>query len=50
VSAINASGRAFLTHTVLGGRYTIRMVVGQRTTTEQDVRDTWELIASLARR
>ena len=41
---VNSSGRVFLTHTSLKGRYAIRMAIGQRTTTEKNVRDAWELI------
>jgi aromatic-L-amino-acid decarboxylase len=41
---VNSDGRVHLTHTVLRGQYTIRLVVGQRTTTEQHVRLAWELI------
>ncbi len=46
---VNASGRVFLTHTALRGRYTIRLVVGQRTTEERHVREAWEIIAAAAR-
>ncbi len=41
---INASGRIFLTHTELRGRYTLRLVVGQRTTQERHVRQAWDII------
>ena len=45
---INASGRVFLTHTTLRGKYTIRLVVGQRTTAERHVREAWDIIRSSA--
>jgi aromatic-L-amino-acid decarboxylase len=45
---INAAGPIFLTHTTLRGRYTIRFVVGQRTTEERHVRGAWDLIAAAA--
>jgi aromatic-L-amino-acid decarboxylase len=45
---VNAHGRVFLTHTALRGRYTIRLVVGQRTTEERHVREAWEIISSEA--
>lgn len=45
---VNASGRVFLTHTSLEGRYVIRMAIGQRTTTERHVRQAWELITKNA--
>lgn len=41
---INRSGRVFLTHTTLRGRFTLRLAIGQRTTTEQHVFEAWELI------
>ncbi len=41
---INASGRVFLSHTSLKGRYVLRMSIGQRTTEERHVRQAWELI------
>lgn len=41
---INSSGKVFLTHTTLRGKYTIRLVIGQRTTEERHVRDAWNLI------
>ncbi len=47
---VNASGKVFLTHTSLNGRFVIRLVVGQRTTTERHVRQAWEIIAAEAGR
>jgi aromatic-L-amino-acid decarboxylase len=41
---LNASGRIYLSHTVLNGQYTLRMVVGQRLTAERHVRAAWDLI------
>jgi aromatic-L-amino-acid decarboxylase len=41
---INAAGKVFLTHTILGGRYALRLAIGQRTTTERHVREAWNLI------
>jgi aromatic-L-amino-acid/L-tryptophan decarboxylase len=45
---LNASGRVFLSHTVLGGRFTLRMVIGQRLTAERHVRSAWDLIRATA--
>jgi aromatic-L-amino-acid decarboxylase len=45
---VNASGRVFLTHTMLRGKYTIRLVVGQRTTEERHVRGAWDIISAAA--
>lgn len=41
---VNATGRVFLSHTTLMGKYTIRMVVGQRMTEERHVRLAWDII------
>ena len=45
---INASGTAFLSHTKLDGRYTIRFTVGNIRTTDEHVRAAWNLIQSTA--
>jgi len=45
---VNASGRVFLTHTTLRGKYTMRLVVGQRTTEERHVRGAWDIISAAA--
>ena len=47
---VNASRRVFLTHTRLGGRYAIRLVVGQRTTERRHVEEAWGLLREGARR
>jgi aromatic-L-amino-acid/L-tryptophan decarboxylase len=46
---LNASGRLYLTHTVLNGRYVLRFCVGQTHTEEEHVRQAWELIQQAAR-
>jgi len=45
---VNATGKMFLTHTVLRGKFTLRMVVGQRTTEERHVRAAWEIVRDSA--
>lgn len=45
---INASGKAYLSHTKLNGKYTIRMVIGQTYVLQKHVENTWELIQLLA--
>jgi aromatic-L-amino-acid/L-tryptophan decarboxylase len=45
---INAAGTVFLTHTTLRGKYTIRLVVGQRTTEERHVRGAWDVVSAAA--
>jgi aromatic-L-amino-acid decarboxylase len=44
INSINASGAAFLTHTKLNGRFTIRLAVGNIRTTEAHVSKVWELL------
>jgi aromatic-L-amino-acid decarboxylase len=41
---INASGRAFLSHTVLNGRFALRLAIGNFATTWEDLEEVWELI------
>ena len=50
LTRVNASGKIFLTHTTLKGKFTIRLVVGGRTTTERHVREAWDIIRSEAER
>lgn len=47
---VNATGEFFLSHAVLGGRYAIRVAIGNIGTTEQDVRRLWHLLQVLARK
>jgi len=44
LARINADGRVYLTHTGLGGRYTIRLSVGQLNTTAAEVDLVWSLV------
>jgi aromatic-L-amino-acid decarboxylase len=44
LSFCNASGEAFLSHTVLDGRYALRLAVGGPLTREEDVRVTWDVL------
>ena len=46
---VNASGEAFLSHTVLDARYVLRLAVGNERTTEADVRRAWEVLKRSAR-
>jgi aromatic-L-amino-acid decarboxylase len=41
---VNASGDILISHAVLGGRYVLRLAVGQMHTTEEDVRLAWEVL------
>ena len=45
---VNAGGVAFLSHTVLQGRYTIRLALGNVRTTREDVLRSWECIQAEA--
>jgi aromatic-L-amino-acid decarboxylase len=44
LARVNASGRVFLTHTTLGGRYVIRVAIGQRCTGREQVEELWTLL------
>jgi aromatic-L-amino-acid decarboxylase len=48
LAAVNATGRVFMTHTRLGGRYAIRLVIGQRATERRHVEEAWGLIREAA--
>ncbi len=41
---INSSGTAFVSSTVLHGKYVLRLAIGNIATTEEDIRLTWDLI------
>jgi aromatic-L-amino-acid decarboxylase len=41
---VNASGEMFISHAVLGGRYVLRLAVGQMSTTESDIRQAWNVL------
>ncbi|MCX6122739.1 MAG: pyridoxal-dependent decarboxylase [Ignavibacteriales bacterium] len=44
IDQINSTGEAFLSHTKLHGKYTIRLAIGNPATTEQHLKRVWELI------
>ena len=41
---LNASGEAFISHTVLDDRYVLRLAVGNARTAEDDVRRAWDVL------
>lgn len=41
---VNASGEVFLSHARLGGRFVLRLAIGNFRTTEDDVRLAWEVL------
>jgi aromatic-L-amino-acid decarboxylase len=45
---LNQTGKAYLTHTVLNGRYTLRFCVGQTYTEYRHVRVAWDLLQQTA--
>jgi aromatic-L-amino-acid decarboxylase len=45
---INASGVAFLSHTVLNGRFAIRLAIGNVRATREDVQRVWECVQAEA--
>jgi aromatic-L-amino-acid decarboxylase len=50
LAEINASGKVFLSHTVLNGKYVLRCAFGNYLTTDDDVYLTWNLIRETAER
>jgi aromatic-L-amino-acid/L-tryptophan decarboxylase len=48
LARINATRRVYLTHTTLGGRYVLRLVIGQRLTEREHVEEAWRLINEAA--
>ncbi len=47
---LNDSGKLYLSHTVLNGMYTLRMVTAQTNVTKEHVEKAWETIRNTARR
>lgn len=45
---LNATGKVYLSPTVLNGKFILRMVIGQRTTAERHVRAAWDLVRSIS--
>ncbi len=41
---VNSSGTAFLSHTVLNGRYVLRLAIGHVAATREDVEQAWECV------
>jgi aromatic-L-amino-acid decarboxylase len=48
LEALNQTGRIYLTHTILGGRFTLRFCVGQTRTEHEHVTEAWQLIRDTA--
>jgi glutamate/tyrosine decarboxylase-like PLP-dependent enzyme len=45
---VNASGEAYLSHTKLGGRYVLRLAIGNIRTEERHVARAWALLRDAA--
>lgn len=45
---INLSGKLFLSQTILHGQFVLRFAIGNHQTTEQDIRESWQLIQQCA--
>lgn len=50
MDAVNATGEVFLSHTVVRGRFALRLAVGNLRTDEATVRRAWHLLREAARR
>ncbi|MGE0823004.1 MAG: aspartate aminotransferase family protein [Candidatus Binatia bacterium] len=48
IDAVNASGKAFLSHTKLNGQYAIRVAIGNVATTHAHVAGVWDLLQQTA--
>ncbi len=46
---VNGTGRIFITHTRLGGRFSLRLCVGQTQTQRRHVQEAWETIREASR-
>ena len=45
---VNQAGRVFLSHTKLGGRYVLRVAIGNLRTTEEHLAEAWRLLREAA--
>uniref|UniRef100_A0A1D1YG92 Tyrosine decarboxylase 1 n=1 Tax=Anthurium amnicola TaxID=1678845 RepID=A0A1D1YG92_9ARAE len=48
LGAINASGKIFISHTVLSGKFVLRLAVGAPLTEERHIKEAWKLIQDQA--
>jgi aromatic-L-amino-acid decarboxylase len=48
INTLNASGKAFLSHTKLNDQYVIRVAIGNQATTQVHVEQLWELLREAA--
>jgi aromatic-L-amino-acid decarboxylase len=50
LEAVNASGRVFLSHTRLDGRFTLRLAIGNMRTERRHIEEAWRLLRDAAAR
>jgi aromatic-L-amino-acid decarboxylase len=48
LETINSAGKMYFTHTVIAGKYVLRMCIGQTNTNEEHVHQAWETIQQTA--
>jgi aromatic-L-amino-acid decarboxylase len=48
IEELNQTGKVYLTHTKLKGKYTLRMQIGQTEVTQRHVDEAWALIQEIA--
>lgn len=49
LETINNQGKMYFTHTIINGRYTLRMCIGQTNTEAKHVSQAWEIIQETAK-
>jgi aromatic-L-amino-acid decarboxylase len=49
LQTLNASGKLYMTHTKLNGKYTLRMVIAQTYVEKYHVENAWRLIRETAK-
>jgi aromatic-L-amino-acid decarboxylase len=50
LDAVNSSGKVFLSHTILHGRFVLRLAIGNIGTQWEDVQEAWNLIRQAAKK
>jgi aromatic-L-amino-acid decarboxylase len=50
LETVNSSGKAFLSHTVLNGKFVLRLAIGNLGTQWEDVEETWNLVRQAAKK
>jgi len=48
LAEINASGKVFLSQTLLNGKFVLRFAIGNHQTNETDIRESWQVIQQCA--